>query len=33
LKGGGTIAGIEAKYAISKEIRTDLETVVKGLVK
>jgi hypothetical protein len=33
LKGGGTIAGIEAKYSISKEIRTDLETVVKGLVK
>jgi hypothetical protein len=31
LKGGGTIAGIEAKYSISKEIRTDLETVVKGL--
>jgi hypothetical protein len=33
LKGGGTIAGIEAKYSISKEIRTDLETVVKGLKK
>jgi hypothetical protein len=31
LKGGGTIAGIESKYSISKEIRTDLETVVKGL--
>jgi hypothetical protein len=33
LKGGGTIAGIEAKYSISKEVRASLQTVIDNLPK
>jgi hypothetical protein len=33
LKGGGTIKGIEAKYAINKEVRASLQTVIDNLPK